>query len=178
MKFISKLSLAVAFLCLTLAAQAQHPTRFEADGKYGFKNEKGKVVVKPTYKIAFPFREDGRALVKAENGKYGYINKKGKFVVKATMDEADAVAGLFCECAQPLVAVKDKMDAASDEEKANYAEEAMEVVASMMECMGGEDMMARIDAEMSEEEKENFSDAMTESMRKQCPDLTKTLEME
>ena len=53
-------------------------------GKYGYMDERGNVVIGPTYTMAFPF-DDGRAIVNtAEDYKssYGVINKKGEFVIQ------------------------------------------------------------------------------------------------
>lgn len=57
------------------------------DGKAGFINSKGEIVVKPQYKDAGRFREN-LAPVEFENGKWGYIDKSGAVVVKPGFDWA------------------------------------------------------------------------------------------
>lgn len=56
------------------------------NGKWGFMDVKGKMVIKPQYQKANNFFE-GLARVKI-NGKYGYINNKGKLIIKAEYDDA------------------------------------------------------------------------------------------
>ena len=50
------------------------------DGKYGYINSQGKMVIHPQYEIANNYKED-RALVML-NGKYGFINKKGEYIIQ------------------------------------------------------------------------------------------------
>ena len=54
------------------------------NGKEGFINKTGKVVVKPKYENVWSFSE-GLAIVELD-GKYGFINKTGKEVVKPKYD--------------------------------------------------------------------------------------------
>lgn len=64
-------------------------TPFKSDFYWGYKNEKGEVLIKPKFYQAFEFSE-GIALViygKTVNGinyvkKAGYINKKGQYIIK------------------------------------------------------------------------------------------------
>jgi hypothetical protein len=51
-------------------------------GKYGFINDKGKVVITPQYQEVGNFKE-GLVYVK-KNGKAGFVDKKGKVVIKLT----------------------------------------------------------------------------------------------
>ncbi|MBW7462057.1 WG repeat-containing protein, partial [Paenibacillus sepulcri] len=56
----------------------------ESAGKYGYIDERGTVVIQPSYSSAFAFH-DGRAIVNtAEDYKssYGVIDKQGAFIVK------------------------------------------------------------------------------------------------
>ncbi len=62
---------------------------FRENGKIGFMNIKGKVVIEPKFSGNTLTRfKDGLAPVQADNGKYGYINKRGKFVIQPQFDEA------------------------------------------------------------------------------------------
>ncbi|SFI36130.1 WG containing repeat-containing protein [Paenibacillus sp. UNC496MF] len=59
--------------------------RKEANGKYGYLDERGAIVIQPAYTSALPFR-NGRAIVNtAEDFKdsYGIIDKQGRFIVQA-----------------------------------------------------------------------------------------------
>lgn len=55
------------------------------DGKYGFVNNEGKVVIPYKYDFALDF-SDGMALVCDENGWIGYINTKGELVIPYKYD--------------------------------------------------------------------------------------------
>jgi hypothetical protein len=60
------------------------------DGKYGYINAKGKVLVQPVYDyLGWSFPTDSLTYVK-KDGKYGYINAKGKLVIKPVYDNVDA----------------------------------------------------------------------------------------
>jgi len=76
--------------------------RFAANGKLGFFNQSGKVVVKPRFDFAWPFAE-GRAVVcqgcreeaagehrVVTGGKWGFINKKGAIVVPLKFERAES----------------------------------------------------------------------------------------
>ncbi len=52
---------------------------FEKEGKFGYINKKGKVVIPAIYEYAYPF-VNGMAYVEL-NGKSGFINKKGKEII-------------------------------------------------------------------------------------------------
>ncbi len=58
----------------------------EINGKYGFINEKGDVVIPLRFDRVSSFKE-GLAWIKL-NGKYGYINNKGKLVIPIKYDNA------------------------------------------------------------------------------------------
>lgn len=53
---------------------------FKKDGKWGYLNNKGVVVILPQFEYATDFADCGLASVKA-NGKGGYINVNGEFVI-------------------------------------------------------------------------------------------------
>lgn len=52
--------------------------------RYGYKNEKGDVIVTPKYDLAY-LPEEGMAAVRL-NGKYGYVNIEGKEVIGLKYD--------------------------------------------------------------------------------------------
>lgn len=54
------------------------------DGKYGYIDKAGKVVIAPQYENTMGFNE-GLAATK-KDGKYGYIDTKGKWVIKPQFD--------------------------------------------------------------------------------------------
>lgn len=53
----------------------------DPDWAWGYANEKGEVVIKPKFQMAFPFSE-GLAAVRNYDGKWGYINTEGKYVIE------------------------------------------------------------------------------------------------
>lgn len=52
-------------------------------GRYGYKNKLGEVVVKPEFFIAYPFNNNGLAVVMTEKEHFGVIDVHGKFVIPA-----------------------------------------------------------------------------------------------
>jgi len=55
-----------------------------ANGKYGYLNESGQVVIAPAYMFAQPF-QNGRAIVNQSDdfqSKYGVIDKRGRFIIE------------------------------------------------------------------------------------------------
>ncbi len=66
------------------------PTRFlvKVEGKYGYIDRTGKLVVEPVYKYAFDFC-GGRAAVALKYGsKYGYIGESGKTLIEPAFEDA------------------------------------------------------------------------------------------
>ncbi len=61
--------------------------KITVNGKVGFINTKGEIVVKPTLKDASYFSEN-LAPFENNNGKWGYVNGKGKIVIKPQFDWA------------------------------------------------------------------------------------------
>lgn len=61
----------------------EKPISIKKDGKYGYINTKGKVIIEPAYKVANDFYGEFAA-VKTEDDKYQIINRKGD--VKATSE--------------------------------------------------------------------------------------------
>lgn len=69
--------------------------RFVADGKVGFRDEEGRVVIPPTYSYATDF-EEGRAVVADESMKMGVIDKSGTIVVPLLYDDILFDVGQAC----------------------------------------------------------------------------------
>jgi len=75
----------VSLMILSMSLGAEDLKYFKADnGKYGYENASGAVVVEPKYDAAWSFSE-GLAVVML-NGKWGYINKSGKIVIEPKYD--------------------------------------------------------------------------------------------
>ena len=60
----------------------------QVDGKYGYINEQGEVVIACEFDCAYDFTSNGLARVEAD-GKYSYINEQGKVVIACEFDYAD-----------------------------------------------------------------------------------------
>ena len=77
-----KLFLLVAFLAVSIGGYAQTAEleKFEQNGKWGFKDQQGNVVVRATYDAVFDF-SDGMARVRNKD-KFGFVDATGKEVVK------------------------------------------------------------------------------------------------
>src|SRR5688572_5706452 len=85
------------FICLTVLASPHSllgqdvkpgelfPIRH--NGKYGFIDKSGKLIIKQQFGEAFSFSE-GLAPVKI-NGRWGYVNDRGKIVIKPRFELAD-----------------------------------------------------------------------------------------
>ncbi len=56
------------------------------DGKWGYIDKTGKIIIDPQYDDAWPFSEGLAAvmIVDEETGKWGYIDKTGKYVWEPT----------------------------------------------------------------------------------------------
>ena len=67
------------------------PAPARQNGRWGYANADGELVVPARYSAAEPFRQ-GRAVVVAE-GAHGFINEKGEEVVKPAYDALNAYAG-------------------------------------------------------------------------------------
>ncbi|EPZ6837230.1 WG repeat-containing protein, partial [Campylobacter coli] len=57
------------------------------NGKWGFIDKSGKIVIESKFDDAWYFRE-GLAAVEL-NGKYGFIDKSGKIIAKPEFDDID-----------------------------------------------------------------------------------------
>src|SRR6187551_2876556 len=60
--------------------------RVPVDGKMGFINDRGEMIIPPTFQIAQEFAE-GLCAVRV-NGRYGFINNTGTLVIPAEFDYA------------------------------------------------------------------------------------------
>ena len=76
MKIFSLIS--ILFVTTILKAQVV-PFYSASNGKYGYKNGKGEVVVAAKYDLAYTL-DEGMAAVRVD-GKYGYVDKNGKEIV-------------------------------------------------------------------------------------------------
>jgi hypothetical protein len=81
MRFI--LLISILFCGQMLKAQLT-PFYSAQNDRYGYKDEKGKVVVEPKYDLAYTF-DEGVAAFRL-NGKYGYLDEKGREVVPPKYD--------------------------------------------------------------------------------------------
>ena len=71
-----------------IAVQAQELNSFKADnGKYGYKDQNGKVIIAPKYDIASYDFNEGLARVSLDN-KFGFIDKTGKEVIPMQYNNA------------------------------------------------------------------------------------------
>lgn len=80
------LSIAFVLLLVSVVYQQEKMELFWIleDGKYGYIDKTGKVVIQPQFENTIGFRE-GLAATKM-NGKYGYIDKTGKWVIEPKFD--------------------------------------------------------------------------------------------
>ena len=80
-----KTTLLLFCLMLSSMLKAQVVPFYSAtNDKYGYKDEKGKVVVEPKYELAYPLNE-GMAAVRL-NGKYGFVDQKGREIIPPKYD--------------------------------------------------------------------------------------------
>ncbi len=78
-------------VCMTsvslLSGYSQTLNVVQEKDKFGYADESGKIVIKPNYKVAYPF-ENGKAKVQ-KGDKWGYIDTAGKPVVKIEYDNIE-----------------------------------------------------------------------------------------
>ncbi len=55
---------------------------FSKDGRYGYMDKTGAVLIKPVYRNAMSFSQGLAPVLFADSGHWGYINKKGEVVIK------------------------------------------------------------------------------------------------
>lgn len=70
------------FLTGSLFAQTKGFSSFEENGLFGFKDKKGKVIIKPQYEQAMEFTKSGVAFVVSKN-KWICIDAKNKFLLES-----------------------------------------------------------------------------------------------
>ena len=94
MKRVAILVIAAGY-SLFAAAQKPEPFQDEKTGKYGYKDESGKIIVKPVYDIAYEFTDGkyaevniGADYAKNKGGKWGIIDTKGKLIHPVKYDNA------------------------------------------------------------------------------------------
>ncbi|MDM1533860.1 WG repeat-containing protein [Myroides marinus] len=77
---------------LALCSYAQELALFKQNGKIGFINKKGEVVIKPVFNKGTSFSE-GLAAVAYSGKDYGYINTSGEFVIQPNFKGANEFRG-------------------------------------------------------------------------------------
>ena len=89
---LTKVFLTALLVASTLFSFGQNLEKFQADnGKYGFKDSTGKVVVEAKYDDVYDF---SKGLAKVfigdwNNGKWGFINKEGKEIVPCKYNDVN-----------------------------------------------------------------------------------------
>ena len=78
--------------CINLNGQVV-PFYSAANDKYGYKNDKGEVVIIPKYDLAYTL-DEGMAAVR-QNGKYGFVDKTGKEIISPRYDNTWKFIGGF-----------------------------------------------------------------------------------
>lgn len=90
-------ALAIGLLAVSLRAQPTNPGRLGpedgllavgVDGKYGFIDLTGRIVIPPTFEFVGGFSE-GHAPV-YQNGRFGFIDRSGRFVISPRFEKAKA----------------------------------------------------------------------------------------
>lgn len=89
MKFVIILNALILFIICFIQSHQEQPTslfRIVQYDRTGYMNEKGDIIIQPTYQVGNDF-SDGLAAVR-KNGWYGFIDMHGKFVIKPAYDFA------------------------------------------------------------------------------------------
>ncbi len=94
MKKFTLLVFATGYSLFNLA-QKPEPFQEETTNKYGYKDENGKIVIKPVYDLAYEFSDGKYAEVNIgadyannKGGKWGIIDTKGKIIIPIKYDQA------------------------------------------------------------------------------------------
>ncbi|MBZ0201252.1 MAG: WG repeat-containing protein [Ignavibacteriaceae bacterium] len=82
------------FLFFSVSALSQTLTAIEVNNRWGFKDERGNIVIPPVYLFAYDFNKSGTTAVFTDSG-WVYINQKGKplFSVLAIDNGPDYFSG-------------------------------------------------------------------------------------
>ncbi len=64
----------------------------EMNGKWGYIDRSGKLLISSQFDFAAPFSSDGRALV-GTNGTLGYVKKDGRYAIQPTYTGAGGFGG-------------------------------------------------------------------------------------
>src|SRR5690625_894374 len=70
----------------TLYYPSHEMCQVKKDGKYGYIDMVGELVIPFQYKRAYPFAENGLAFVVGDNGLGGYIDRSGEYVIAPSYD--------------------------------------------------------------------------------------------
>jgi len=97
MKRVALLVIASSCSLFTIA-QKPEPFQDEKTNKYGYKDENGKIIIKPVYAIAHEFSEGNYTTVNIgadyefnKGGKWGIIDTKGKVIIPIKYDNAQCL---------------------------------------------------------------------------------------
>ena len=77
----------LSMFILVSGAMAVSLAKVKIDGKWGFINENGDIIIEPKFDEALSFTENGLAAA-CLNNKCGFINENGDFVIEPKFDEA------------------------------------------------------------------------------------------
>ncbi|MDR2165894.1 MAG: WG repeat-containing protein [Zoogloeaceae bacterium] len=93
----------VGGLCAHAQTNPEDVSGIDLEGKYGYINGKGELVIPLLFDYAWSFADNGLALVKEKN-KWGFINAQGQFVIPPRFD----TSGYFANNALAPVREKEK----------------------------------------------------------------------
>jgi len=86
-RHLTVLMIAITIFCNSYKTKAQNLTAFETNGKWGYKNKTGKIIVAPKFQEVQEEYSEGFTAVKL-NGKWGFIDSTGKAITTFIYDEA------------------------------------------------------------------------------------------
>ena len=111
----------------SLCVKAENLKSIEHNGKYGFVNDKGKIVIDTQFDSVEDFHEGLAAVLLY--AKWGFINKKGKFVIFLLILILIGVPTIFLLSKNGNVKNKDKnsTDTVKEEKKEEKKEEEIKI---------------------------------------------------